>query len=157
VQSWCGARVCVTASAKAAIHADVQAEYAGAIAPHRAEYEHLAWEANDLRNRVQMVFSKMIAAMVSRAAEAGILSDLAVADRECDEDENPLFDSCRDYFTQLDRYKLFQGHTAAREDRRRAKRALAARADRAKKKAANNAVERDTGMPMSRGNGSAAP
>jgi hypothetical protein len=140
-----------------AIVADVHAEYAVHLTPHRAEYEHLAFAAEDLRAQVAMVFSKMVADMVSRADEAGILLNLAVADREADEDQNPLFDSCRDYFTQLSRYKLFQGHTADREHRRRAKRALAARADRAKKKAANNAVERDTGMPMSRGNGSAAP
>jgi acyl carrier protein phosphodiesterase len=138
-----------------AIVADVHAEYEEHLAPHRAEYQRLAWETNHLRVQVGMVFAKMTADMAARAAEAGLLADFSVADREADEDEDPLYDSRRDYFAQLDRYKLFQGHTAEREDRCRAKRALQSRVDRAKKKAATNAAERDASIPMSRGNGGA--
>ncbi len=129
-----------------AIAADVRREYAAALSPYRAERDRLAWEANDLRQKVRLVFAKMIADISDRTGD-DILDPLLefVSEREIVEHPDPLFDSTRDYEEQIARYKLFQAKDEAFDVRRRAKRASKERARRAHKKA-----KRAAGMPETR-------
>jgi hypothetical protein len=46
--------------------AEVRAEYAEALRPYREQCERLAFEVNDLRDRLLMVFGKMTADMTER-------------------------------------------------------------------------------------------
>jgi hypothetical protein len=143
--------------ALAAIATGVHAEYADALRLYQEEYARLAWDANDLRGRARMVFAKMAAGLAESAAD--VLNPLFAfgSEREIAEHPDPLFDSTRTYFEQVDRYKLFQGRDEPWAARKRAKRALAAKASRAKKRgvdsAGNGAEARDLGMLESRDGG----
>jgi hypothetical protein len=129
-----------------AIAADVRREYAAALSPYRAERDRLAWEVNDLRQKVRLVFAKMIEDISDRTGR-DILDPLLefVSEREIIKHPDPLFDSTRDYEEQIARYKLFQGKDEAFDMRRRAKRASKERERRAGKKA-----KRAAGMPETR-------
>jgi hypothetical protein len=151
-------------SAIALIADEVAVEYADALRPHREECRRLAWEANHLREEVRMVFAKMIADINERSDD--ILNPLFEfrSEREIVDHPDPLFDSTRDYTTQIDRYKLFQGRDEAWAARRRVKRALHAKKKRAEKKGAaaqaaeaDSAGARDSSMPRSRGDEARPP
>ncbi len=112
-------------------------EYADVLDRYRAERDRLAWEAADLRQRVEMVLGKM-AGEIEALIPDDILDPLNEfeSERMADEIADPLYDSTRSYEDQLASYLHFQGRDVAYTERRRKKMAVHARAKRAKLKAA---------------------
>ena len=99
---------------------------------------------------MRLVFAKIIADIIDRTGD-DILEPLLefASERKIVEHHDPLFDSGRTYADQIARYKLFQGKDEAFAARYRAKRALATKTFRAKKKAKADA-DRVTSMPKTR-------
>jgi hypothetical protein len=101
-----------------AVHEAVYDRHAGAIAQVKDDYRALLADIGDLRDQIadlQTEFEER-AQPVFEAIEAELESELPNAEdykwpepKDGDEDDDPLYDSTRDYLDQLDRYHEHQG------------------------------------------------
>ena len=93
-------------------------EMEAAIEPINAQYQIDVIEAiESLQERARPVFAS-IADDLRQRGEA-VVANLERLEIECDQDDDPLYDSRRDYVRQIDRYKRFQDKPIAGKRRGR--------------------------------------
>jgi hypothetical protein len=90
----------------------LRARAAAAIDSIVAEYQVSVVEAaHALWARAEPIFAEVTVDLKERGKE--ILAGMEAINADGNEDEDPLFDSTRDYVEQIDRYKEFQGKATA--------------------------------------------
>jgi hypothetical protein len=124
-------------------HEDEIAAFEDEIAELNEELEPLNARAADLHKRIKPVWQAMSEKLRERQPEP----DIECPEFDADEDDDPLYDSTRDYVEQIDRYKKFQDKPTARKQRARR-----ARAPRPVARRRRPPLQRGDRPPLRRGN-----